>query len=478
MAPAGVAVALTAVHTPRPGLCATIMACGDAAAVALAITAAVLVRHAFGGDYEPALYWRLAGLFGLFSAGYMLFGLYPGIAHNAVREIRQLTLATTLVFIVLGSLTFLFKEAAVYSRTVFLIGWLLAIVLVPLARAQLRSRFGRSPWWGYPVAVFASGGTAPAVVRALRSIPDAGLHPVAIFQSGQPDREYVLDIPVLGDFHAAPLHAWRMGLKHAIVAAPELDGRELTRLIETHANMFPHIYIIPRLAGFSSLGIETRDLGDTILLDLRRSLLLPGAQIVKRITDQTISITLGLLAMPLMLSIAILIQLGSRGGVLYWQKRIGHGGRQFKMWKFRTMYADGDRILEAHFRAHPHERLAWIATRKLRNDPRVTPLGRLLRKTSLDELPQLWNVFRGQMSLVGPRPIVNDEITKYGAEFGLYCRVTPGLTGLWQVSGRSQTDYDRRVELDTYYVRNWSPWLDVYILARTVRTVLKGDGAY
>jgi lipopolysaccharide/colanic/teichoic acid biosynthesis glycosyltransferase len=108
----------------------------------------------------------------------------------------------------------------------------------------------------------------------------------------------------------------------------------------------------------------------------------------------------------------------------------------------------------------------------------VTPVGRILRRASLDELPQLWNILRGEMSMVGPRPIVNDEVTKYGQWFGLYCRVVPGLTGLWQVSGRSDTDYGKRIELDTYYVRNWSPWFDIYLLARTFRTVIKGEGAY
>jgi lipopolysaccharide/colanic/teichoic acid biosynthesis glycosyltransferase len=163
---------------------------------------------------------------------------------------------------------------------------------------------------------------------------------------------------------------------------------------------------------------------------------------------------------------------------LFFHRRIGHGGRQFRMRKFRSMRKDGNKILEEYLANHPEERAEWAEKRKLRNDPRVTRVGRILRKTSLDELPQLWNVLRGDMSLVGPRPIVAEDATKYNEWFDHYCRVVPGLTGLWQVSGRSDTDYKKRVDLDSYYVRNWSPWFDIYLLARTVRVVLKGEGAY
>lgn len=142
------------------------------------------------------------------------------------------------------------------------------------------------------------------------------------------------------------------------------------------------------------------------------------------------------------------------------------------------MMPNADCVLSQYLEKHPEMAEEWKRDHKLRNDPRVTRIGRLLRKTSLDELPQLWNVLRGQMSLVGPRPIVYEEIAKYGDGFPLYSQVLPGLTGLWQVSGRNNTTYDERVALDAYYVRNWSPWLDIYLLARTVTVVLRREGAY
>jgi lipopolysaccharide/colanic/teichoic acid biosynthesis glycosyltransferase len=142
------------------------------------------------------------------------------------------------------------------------------------------------------------------------------------------------------------------------------------------------------------------------------------------------------------------------------------------------MVPDADRILADYLSAHPEYLFEWQRDHKLRNDPRVTPIGRWLRRLSLDELPQLWNVVIGQMSLVGPRPIVKAEIEKYGRRFGLYSRVRPGITGLWQVSGRNNTTYDERVSLDEYYVHNWSVWFDTYLLLRTVKTVLNREGAY
>jgi lipopolysaccharide/colanic/teichoic acid biosynthesis glycosyltransferase len=164
--------------------------------------------------------------------------------------------------------------------------------------------------------------------------------------------------------------------------------------------------------------------------------------------------------------------------VFYGQWRIGYGGRRFRAWKFRTMVVNAEQQLEMHLANSPELRREWERDHKLRNDPRVTAIGRFLRKTSLDELPQLANVLIGQMSLVGPRPIVEEEIVKYGDAFRLYLRVRPGLTGLWQVSGRNDTGYAQRVRLDMHYVRNWSPWLDIHLLARTIGVIAGQKGAY
>jgi Undecaprenyl-phosphate galactose phosphotransferase WbaP len=197
---------------------------------------------------------------------------------------------------------------------------------------------------------------------------------------------------------------------------------------------------------------------------------------------RVLDISLILLAAPYislaMLIIAILIKLDSRGPVFYRQARIGRFGHKFHVYKFRTMIQNADQVLKDHLDKSPQLKAQWATTHKLKQDPRVTRLGALLRKSSLDELPQLWNILKGEMSLVGPRPIVDAEVEKYGKCFNFYTQVRPGLTGLWQVSGRNDTTYKQRVELDEYYVRNRGLKLYFQILWKTVFVVLKKDGAY
>ncbi len=185
-----------------------------------------------------------------------------------------------------------------------------------------------------------------------------------------------------------------------------------------------------------------------------------------------------LLSLPLMIFVGLLVCLDSPGPPLYRSTRIGRGGVIFKMWKFRSMVDGADEVLVQHLADNPDARQEWDLNQKLKNDPRITRLGRVLRKYSLDELPQFWNILKGEMSLVGPRPIIKDEIKHYGDRIHWYTSIRPGLTGLWQVSGRNNLTSEVRVDLDEYYVRNWSVWLDIYILLRTGWVVLRGDGAY
>lgn len=181
---------------------------------------------------------------------------------------------------------------------------------------------------------------------------------------------------------------------------------------------------------------------------------------------------------PLMLLLALVIRMHDRGPVLFQQTRIGHGGRTFRCLKFRTMVQDADTVLNALLDSDPIARAEWMASQKLKEDPRCTKLGRMMRRTSLDELPQLFNVLRGEMSLVGPRPIVQSETRFYGPYFSLYTSARPGLTGLWQVSGRSDTTYDQRVRLDAQYVTSWSMLGDLRIALKTIAVVFRSNGSY
>jgi Undecaprenyl-phosphate galactose phosphotransferase WbaP len=472
-----IAIQWPRVVTTRPRLSASVILIADLVTLTACIMATVFLRQVFNGDYELSLYWRLWPLLGLFALVYAMFGLYPGLGTSTIAEVRKLSSATTVVFLVISALSFVLRDANEYSRLVFLLGWLVSLFLVPAARSLTRNFFGRKSWWGYPVVVFGTGAMADKIVRKLLDNPTFGLRPAAVFDHAGLGGTTIQGVPVLHGFDRAALIASRLGISRAIIAAPSAHISQVLKLIESHANVFSHVIIVPDLIGLSSLGIETRDVCRMLGLELRRSLLLPGPRLMKRVTDLVLALAIGTVCLPLFALIAALIKLDSRGPVFYAHRRLGHR-TPFDVWKFRTMATDGARILAQYFQNHPEQLDEWRQVQKLRDDPRLTRAGRILRKTSLDELPQLWNVIRGEMSLVGPRPIVADEVARYGDSFELYRQVPPGLTGLWQVSGRNNTSYEERVELDTYYVRNWSPWMDAYLLVRTITVVLRRQGAY
>jgi lipopolysaccharide/colanic/teichoic acid biosynthesis glycosyltransferase len=201
-------------------------------------------------------------------------------------------------------------------------------------------------------------------------------------------------------------------------------------------------------------------------------------RVIKRCADVGLVLLLAPVLIPMLLAVAAVVMFSSRGPIFYSHRRIRRNGEFFSMWKFRTMCQNSAEVLEQYLQRHPGARAEWNKTHKLRFDPRITPVGSFLRRYSLDELPQMWNVLTGQMSLVGPRPIVAAEVEKYGDCFGCYCRVKPGLTGLWQVSGRSTLSYPERVAIDCDYVEHWSLSRDFVILLKTFPSVINQDGAY
>ena len=198
----------------------------------------------------------------------------------------------------------------------------------------------------------------------------------------------------------------------------------------------------------------------------------------KQIFDKVFAVFFIILTLPLFLLIAALVKLTSRGPVFYKQERLGYRGKPFRILKFRTMVVDADRVLEDYLRRNPQLREEYEKYFKLKKDPRITPLGRILRKTSLDELPQLFNILLGNMSVVGPRPIIQEEVVKYGENAEKLFSVKPGLTGLWQVSGRADLTYDERVKLDMEYIERQNFFLDLFIILKTVPVIFKGHGAY
>ncbi|MEM6436022.1 MAG: undecaprenyl-phosphate galactose phosphotransferase WbaP [Cyanobacteria bacterium P01_D01_bin.115] len=450
----------------------------DVLGLASAVYVSVVGRHALGGQFEPALYWRLWPLLGMVVAIYFLAKLYPAVGLSPVEELRRLCLSTTLFYLALAAVIFLFREGTTYSRAIFLVAWPLSMAGVWLARIAMRRLVAPCPWWGFPVVVMGAGRTGELVIRTLKRQPGLGFKPVAVLDDDPKKQGSVESVPVVGRLSVAPYVARDRHVSYAIVAMPGVPRDKLLAILERYGHTFPHLLVIPDLFGFASLWVSATDMGGILGLEIRQRLLLPGPRFTKSILDCCLTILLGLFALPLFLLIMVAVKLDSPGPIFYGQHRLGRGARPFKAWKFRSMVTNADEVLQHHLIENHLYREEWEKERKLKSDPRITRIGRLLRRTSLDELPQLWNVLRGEMSLVGPRPIVDAEVAHYADKFELYKRVPPGITGLWQVSGRNDVTYSERVNLDAYYVRNWSVWLDIYILLRTIWVVLIGDGAY
>ncbi|MGF1569452.1 MAG: undecaprenyl-phosphate galactose phosphotransferase WbaP [Nodosilinea sp.] len=464
--------------SPRPLAMVGILAASDASALALAGIISVYLRLAFGGAYVASLYWQLWPILGLFLLAYAVAGLYPAVFVSPVDELRRICLSTTFTYMVLGAGLFLIREGETYSRGVFLMAWLLSLLAVLLGRLLIRHICGHYAWWGYPVLILGAGRTGELVIQTLQHQPGFGLKPLAVLDDNPNKRGELSGIPVLGPLSLAPKLARKRDIHHAIVAMPGVPREQLLTILERHGRTFPHLVMIPDLFGVASLWVGAKDLGGILGLEIRQRLLLPGPRMTKALLDVVLTLVIGTGLLPVILIIALWVRLDSPGPVFYGQNRLGQDGAPFTAWKFRSMVKNADQVLADYLEANPDLRQQWERDQKLRYDPRITRIGHFLRRTSLDELPQLWNVLRGEMSLVGPRPIVDEEIIRYAEKYRLYTKVLPGMTGLWQVSGRNNVSYDERVNLDAYYVRNWSVWLDIYILLRTIWVVLIGDGAY
>ncbi|GLV47208.1 undecaprenyl-phosphate galactose phosphotransferase WbaP [Thermus sp. LT1-2-5] len=417
-------------------------------------------------------------VFGLlvFVIGYFLAGLYPGYGLAPVERLRREVQVTLLMFLTLIAWEwFFFKDG--WFRGVLLLAMGYAGVLVPLGSALSREVMVRLRIWGAPVLILGAAKTGALVARALQREKVLGLNPIG-FLDDDPKKwgQEVEGLPVFGPLEQAGRWLGR-GVQVAIVAMPGVGRERLVKLLQELP--FSQVILVPDLLGLQSLWVSGRDLAGVLALEVKKNLLLRRNKILKKVIDYFLAILGLVVSVPIIVFFALLIQLVSPGPPFYSQERVGYKGKVFRIWKLRTMYLDADKRLQEYLEHNREARLEWEQNFKLKKDPRILPVvGHILRKSSLDELPQLWNVLKGEMSLVGPRPIVKAEVKKYGTAFDLYIQVWPGLTGLWQVSGRTDTSYSERVALDSYYVRNWSLWLDLYILARTFWVVLTRRGAY
>lgn len=452
----------------------------DLLALELALFLACLARLSFRTFFPIALgeaqYAGLALGVLILPLAYYWAGLYPGYGVGAVQRLRARTYSTLFVFLILLTWNYLFEDRQ-WSRGVLLFTLVFALVIPPAIEAVVRKRLISRGICGEPVVILGAGKTGSLVAQTLLRQTDLGFVPIAMLDDDRQKLGAVIEgVRVLGPLSSIRAFAGRA--KVVLVAIPGMDRNRLSALVQNLS--FPHIIIIPDLFGIQSLWITSRDLGGVLGLEVRKNLLISSNRALKRILDLTIAVPLFIATAPFVAACALWIKLSSPGPAFFLQEREGQGERRIRIYKLRTMYVDAERLLKEHLSTHPEDQANWREFYKLKKDPRILPgIGWFLRRYSLDELPQLWNVIRGDMSLVGPRPFPYYHLDNFSESFrALRTSVMPGLTGLWQVSERSDGNLKVQEAEDTYYIRNWSLWLDVYILLRTFPRFLSPKGAY
>lgn len=414
---------------------------------------------------------------------YGAVGLYPGAGLTPVAELRQLLRGTTIAYSPFFLIEVVSASPTWAQTSILVLAWFSGLGLVPGLRSRARLLLSRTRWWGKRVLILGGADDGERVYAALQSQASLGLRPVGIVGAPcEPWRDEYRDQRFLGTLDDLRSIARRRSAHVAIVTA-NYSQTEILDLYGEAISKFSEVIYFPKLPEELMSGTPTIYLGGrrgVRVIDQRRA---PLPRFIKRCADLLAVALLSIVAVPLTIAIAIAIRATSSGPALYRHQRIGRGGHVFWMWKFRSMVANADEVLGEYLSRNDALRSEWESTHKLRNDPRLTKIGNFLRRTSLDELPQLWNVILGHMSLVGPRPIVyGSEGVKYvfhhPEHFHEYVKVRPGMTGLWQICGRNNTSYEARMRYDAHYVRSWSLWLDLYILIKTVRVVVRCEGAY
>lgn len=384
----------------------------------------------------------------------------------------------SIAFMALGSLASLLGGQALQVLH-YAEWWVVLLVLVVLVRGLVRTLLHHAGLWTRPAIIFGSDENAKQAALALHSEPSMGYFVEAFVTTvgagaelpntspSRPWPQKTADFEALRNFHCV-----------IALEASQSDLRDhLIRQLSEH--QIKSVSVIPAMRGVPLFGMESTQFfsHEVLMLHVRNQLANPNLQLLKRAFDVLGSATLLILLAPLFAYLAFKVSRDG-GSAFFGHERVGQDGRKFKCYKFRSMVVNAQEVLQDLLARDEHARAEWAKDFKLKNDPRINPIGHFLRRTSLDELPQLWNVLKGEMSLVGPRPVVQAELVRYGEDVVYYLMAKPGMTGLWQVSGRNDVDYDTRVYFDAWYVKNWSLWTDIAILFKTISVVTGRSGAY
>lgn len=367
-----------------------------------------------------------------------------------------------------------------FSRYLWVMSWLLIFILVPLFRMVTKKILNMTGLWMRDTWIIGNGNNAYEAYKAITSERNLGLKIVGFVEVSKPmvTEKYNFDVPIIrADAD------WLNDIdkkSQFIVAVETTESEERNMWLRNFMiKGYRYVSVIPTLRG---MPLDSTDMSfifshEVMIFRVQQNLAKWSSRLSKRLFDIFGALSIIIVLSPLLIYISRKVKKDG-GPSIYGHERIGKGGKPFKCLKFRSMVINSKEVLEHLLNNDAAAKEEWDKTFKLKNDPRITKIGHFLRKTSLDELPQLFNVLKGEMSLVGPRPIITAELERYNDEVDYYLLSKPGMTGLWQVSGRSDVDYETRVYLDAWYVKNWSMWNDIAILFKTVGVVLKKDGAY
>ena len=444
--------------------------------------AAVLLRNSF--VHGSVLHISGANFWLAFPAMYILFLSLKQLYTRRMpfyKETEQIFYACLYGIAAIVFLLYASKIAASTSRLFVVLFGILAFLFLIIARYLAKKYLLKHRLLQTPVLIIGAGKTAALLARAMTRDIGMAYRIVGLLEDKKPEPGILEDFPVLGTFAEAEKVIEETGVRHAFIAAPGMPQEDLAALIYRVQPLVKNLGVIPNLVGVAMGSAEIENLSDEkiCLLRLKNNLNRKGNRILKRLFDLFV---FAIIVIPVSAIIGITyiaIKLESKGPAFFNAERIGKNGKTFKCYKMRSMYMNSDKILADYLEKHPEAKEEWEQFQKLRGeDPRVTKVGKIIRKYSIDELPQIFNVFEGTMSLVGPRPYLPREKEKMGKFFQTICLTMPGITGMWQVSGRSDIDYEERVRLDSWYVRNWNLWLDIVLLFKTFYVVLARKGAY
>jgi Undecaprenyl-phosphate galactose phosphotransferase WbaP len=480
---------------PRPRIrlsqlvCVAILVLSDLSAIAIALELAIIERtqlmsRLIGRSQLSTLpfrhYMELGWLWLLMIVFIGVEGLYTK-RRSSWNEIGYLTKAIGVGFVaILASVTLARRGPDVSRETLVLMAANL-LILLPITRFWTKRILGKIGLWRKSILIVGASKTAEVALRELTSDPFLGYEVVGMLDDDPARRGECVGvckgkpISILGNLSELREQVERTQAKDVLIAMPELSEMKLLALVHKVQLYCDSIYVVPALWGLPMMNLQVDGFlhARLMMLKLSNNLAKPWNTWLKRILDLIMGMAIALFAFPLGVLLAVFIRTDSEGPALFAQERLGRRGANFPCLKFRTMHVKSDEMLVQYLQDNPKAADEWQKYAKLRDfDPRVTRLGRFLRQTSLDELPQLWNVLKGDMSLVGPRPYLPRESARIGVELPTILSARPGMTGLWQVSGRNQMTFEDRVRIEAWYLRNWSIWLDCIILAKTVKIVL------